>query len=142
MLHPELPAPTTHRKVDLKVTHSVPDYRFMYMKNDAKADGNARVSFSIQVLDALIVDMADKMKEAYGFETYNHPGLMCDEKITVVGRVCAADGGDKVNDKSIVLETSRELGNGCRVPLNLQAIQDSTCLFPGQVKPPIAHQTL
>ena len=52
--------------------------------------------------------------------------------MTAVGRVvCDSEG--KLNEQSILLETSRMLGNGMRVRLALQDVP-SYSIFPGQVR--------
>ena len=51
-----------------------------------------------------------------------------------MGRICldSPTTTARLTATSLVLETSRRLGAGCRVPLNLSAIP-SFSLFPGQV---------
>lgn len=53
------------------------------------------------------------------------------ERATFVGRICC-EGEGKLNPKSVFLEGSRRLSNGCRSRLDLSESQ-GYALFPGQV---------
>lgn len=49
-----------------------------------------------------------------------------------VGRICCEDAAGKLNEQSVVLETSRSMGMGKRVKLNLGNLPGYS-FFPGQV---------
>jgi DNA polymerase alpha subunit B len=49
-----------------------------------------------------------------------------------VGRICCEDVAGKLNEQSVVLETSRSMGMGKRVKLNLGNLPGYS-VFPGQV---------
>jgi DNA polymerase alpha subunit B len=49
-----------------------------------------------------------------------------------VGRICCEDAAGKLNEQSVVLETSRSMGMGKRVKLNLSNLPEYA-VFPGQV---------
>lgn len=66
------------------------------------------------------------------------PNVPRQEEVLTVGRICcdSAIENSKLNERSIVIETSRLIGNGCRIPLNLDAIiaeGKAFSLFPGQI---------
>lgn len=50
-----------------------------------------------------------------------------------VGRICCDASEGKLNAQSIVLETSRDLGMGKRVQLDISRVEQYS-LFPGQVR--------
>ena len=49
-----------------------------------------------------------------------------------MGRVCSDAAEGKLNDKSVMLETSRDTGMGRRIGLDLSKAEEYA-LFPGQV---------
>jgi DNA polymerase alpha subunit B len=49
-----------------------------------------------------------------------------------VGRICCEDAAGKLNEQSVVLESSRSMGMGKRVKLNLSNLPGYS-VFPGQV---------
>ena len=64
---------------------------------------------------------------------WSHPGIPNPESICTYGRLVSDAEEGKWNDKSVLLEASRELGSGTRVKLHLENVS-SYSLFPGQVK--------
>ncbi|KAJ3281769.1 DNA-directed DNA polymerase alpha subunit pol12 [Borealophlyctis nickersoniae] len=67
-----------------------------------------------------------------------HPAQPAQEAVLSVGRVCCdtIDENAKLNEKSVVLEASRELGAGCRVKMGLEdllRLGQGYALFPGQI---------
>lgn len=50
-----------------------------------------------------------------------------------VGRICCDASEGKLNPQSIVLETSRDLGMGKRVQMDIRRLEQYS-LFPGQVQ--------
>lgn len=54
-------------------------------------------------------------------------------EMVVCGRICC-DSQGKLNAKSVLLEGSRSLAGGLRVPVDLSQVE-SYSLFPGQVSP-------
>ncbi|KAI9031701.1 DNA polymerase alpha/epsilon subunit B-domain-containing protein [Phycomyces nitens] len=63
---------------------------------------------------------------------YANPTKPSQSEIVAVGRICCDSSGAKLNKTSIVLETSRELGMGKRVKLDLRGVEEYS-LFPGQI---------
>ncbi|KAI8341362.1 DNA polymerase alpha subunit B N-terminal-domain-containing protein [Chlamydoabsidia padenii] len=98
-------------------------YRYMFEKIRNKAE----------VLDDRIDYMAQVISQAYGLENdYGNPTRATQDTITAVGRICSDSSEGKLNDKSILLETSRTLGMGKRVKLDMSNTIGYS-LFPGQI---------
>lgn len=53
-------------------------------------------------------------------------------EIVAVGRIASDSSSGKLNAKSLVLETSRRMGAGLRVPVKFDSVSDFQC-FPGQI---------
>lgn len=131
-------------------------YRFMY---DKLADEGIQIDESIDAVAELIAAQeVGKSKDDGDIDDFSPDALLEDEKdstvliqrlmpppnvprqeeILTVGRICcdSAIENAKLNERSIVIETSRLIGNGCRIPLNLDSmIADGKAfsLFPGQI---------
>ncbi|KAI0201126.1 DNA polymerase alpha/epsilon subunit B [Astrocystis sublimbata] len=54
-------------------------------------------------------------------------------EIVAVGRIASDSSEGRLNDASLVLETSRRTGNGKRVPLKLDKLKGRYQFFPGQI---------
>ncbi|KAI0459899.1 DNA polymerase alpha/epsilon subunit B [Xylaria acuta] len=54
-------------------------------------------------------------------------------EIMAVGRIASDSSEGKLNDASLVLETSRHTGNGRRIPLKLDKLNGCYQFFPGQI---------
>ena len=73
------------------------------------------------------------------FEDLGNPGIMSPSPRTVVGRIVVSNASDatgsaeeRLTEGKIVLESSRQMGSGCRVPLEVDG--KMTCaFFPGQI---------
>ncbi|KAJ2719487.1 DNA-directed DNA polymerase alpha subunit pol12 [Coemansia sp. Benny D115] len=93
-----------------------------------------------EIINRRIERMAIDTKSKYKIEALANPTYPHQETVTAVGRVLnisLADGGDSgvpapISNDTLYLETSRRLGNGRRVPLDVQSVA-SFSLFPGQV---------
>ncbi|KAI8142596.1 DNA polymerase alpha/epsilon subunit B-domain-containing protein [Fennellomyces sp. T-0311] len=107
-------------KID-NVQSMVKDYRYMFEKIKDRAD----------VLDEQIEYLAEFIpkdsEEDFGNPTRSNQG-----RIFAVGRICSDASEGKLNDKSVMLETSRDIGMGRRIRLDLGKIQNYA-LFPGQI---------
>ncbi|KAI8093585.1 DNA polymerase alpha/epsilon subunit B-domain-containing protein [Halteromyces radiatus] len=98
-------------------------YRYMFEKIRNRAE----------VLDDRIDYIAGVINEAFGLEDgFGNPSRMTQGTITAVGRICCDAAEGKLNDKSILLETSRSLGMGKRVKLDISKVNEYS-LFPGQI---------
>lgn len=76
------------------------------------------------------VGQAIAMEHTFIDEVGN-PAQTSQESIRTYGRVCSETDA-RLNDKSLVLETTRQVGNGCRVALNVDKVP-AFSMFPGQV---------
>ncbi|EPQ54753.1 DNA polymerase alpha, subunit B [Gloeophyllum trabeum ATCC 11539] len=111
-------------------------YRYMYEK----------ISERSEVLDDRIDDFAELIRTYYSISEFGDPGSSTDEETTIVGRIVpdAESLSTKLNDASVVLETSKMLGSGARVPLRFDPSLKITAspsggelagigLFPGAI---------
>jgi DNA polymerase alpha subunit B len=148
----ELP-PSTF-KVLLPPGQQLQGYRYMFDKLTEKGDLiDDRIDEMAAVIEAHIrsekIEEKNKKRTESKQTTDNHddddddivlqnPGMPHQEKFYTAGRICCDSPaeGARLNDESILLETSRSLGNGCRVKLNLSEVVtkgDGFALFPGQI---------
>ncbi|RUS20276.1 DNA polymerase alpha/epsilon subunit B-domain-containing protein, partial [Endogone sp. FLAS-F59071] len=103
------------------VTQEMEHYRYMFDKISEKA----------QALDDRIEYFAELLQEYYHIEDFANPSHPSQDPITAVGRVCC-DAEGRLNDQSVLLETSRRFGGLYRVKLALGNVPEYT-LFPGQI---------
>lgn len=84
-------------------------------------------------LNAQIERYAERAALALGMSIsdFGNAGIATPSKITVVGRVINELEG-KLTERGILLESSRQMGSGCRVPLEIGA-NIPVSLFPGQI---------
>ncbi|KAI8986107.1 DNA polymerase alpha, subunit B [Trametes punicea] len=86
-------------------------YRYMYEK----------VSDRSEVLDDRIDHFGELVKAFYTIEELGDPSAVTENEITVVGRIVfdaeSVAGTVKLNGASLMLESSRMMGSGARVPL-------------------------
>ncbi|KAI8388386.1 DNA polymerase alpha/epsilon subunit B-domain-containing protein [Radiomyces spectabilis] len=101
----------------------ISEYRYMFEKIRDKADG----------LDDRIEYIASVIDQHYNLEgNFGNPARLNQSTIVAVGRICCDASEGKLNDKSVMLETSRAIGMGKRVKLDLSNV-DQYALFPGQI---------
>ncbi|KAI6147356.1 DNA polymerase alpha, subunit B [Pisolithus tinctorius] len=111
-------------------------YRYMY----------EQVLERSEVLDDRIDCFAELVQRHYRIDELGDPFCVTTEAVTVVGRIVldaeAASSGIKINESSLVLESSRMMGSGVRVPIRLTSetklrgsIKGTTGLsfFPGAI---------
>ncbi|KAH6911541.1 alpha DNA polymerase [Coprinopsis sp. MPI-PUGE-AT-0042] len=110
-------------------------YRYMYEKITERSE----------VLDQLIDDFADLIRDHYDIPELADPSSVSVEEVTIVGRIIQdpeLEGRTKLSEAGLGIESSRMLGSGARLPLRLDpaikvrgAVQGSTGygLFPGQI---------
>ncbi|RPD62451.1 DNA polymerase alpha, subunit B [Lentinus tigrinus ALCF2SS1-7] len=86
-------------------------YRYMYEK----------VSERSEVLDDRIDHFGELVKAYYGLEDLGDPSAVTEDDVVVVGRITldaeSTSGPVKLNEASLVLESSRMMGSGARVPI-------------------------
>ncbi|KAJ1679800.1 DNA-directed DNA polymerase alpha subunit pol12, partial [Spiromyces aspiralis] len=109
-------------------------FRYMFEKIRDNADGK----YFPGPKSSLAFLLAREFKKAYGIESLGNPAYAHQGMMPVVGRICNEveetpdNKAPHLNDKSVVLETSRRVGGGKRVLLNLKATP-SFAFFPGQI---------
>ncbi|KAI7878819.1 DNA polymerase alpha, subunit B, partial [Lichtheimia hyalospora FSU 10163] len=115
--------PTTKRaKIDV-VQSKNENYRYMFEKIKDKADS----------LDERIEYIAEQIERHYQLEGgFANPSRAHQDKIVAVGRICCDASEGKLNAQSILLESSRDLGMGKRVQLDVSRVEQYS-LFPGQI---------
>ncbi|KAF9933284.1 DNA-directed DNA polymerase alpha subunit pol12, partial [Modicella reniformis] len=84
-----------------------------------------------EALDDRIDALAEIYKKSFPVDFHN-PAYQTQAVVTVVGRICSDANEGKANERSLVLETSRSLGGGSRVKLDVSEI-DGFSFFPGQI---------
>ncbi|KAI0720520.1 DNA polymerase alpha, subunit B [Cerioporus squamosus] len=86
-------------------------YRYMYEK----------VTERSEVLDDRIDHFGELVKAYYGVEELGDPSAVTEEDVVVVGRITldaeSTSGPVKLNEAALVLESSRMMGSGARVPI-------------------------
>ncbi|KAH9936258.1 DNA polymerase alpha/epsilon subunit B-domain-containing protein [Fomitopsis serialis] len=90
---------------------SIRTYRYMYEK----------ISDRSAALDSRIDDMGELIRLHYNVEDLGDPSATTEEEVVVVGRITldseTSGGSVKLNEASLTLESSRQMGAGARVPL-------------------------
>lgn len=122
------------------------NYRYMFEKKGERS----------LVLDSRLNAMADVLQQAFGLTSeWEDPTIPSQESIYTVGRICMrvdaaksdAAAPTKLTPTDLMLETSRMVGNGQRVPLSLDpkcrvryawtdenaAMSSVVGLFPGMI---------
>ncbi|GAA5811310.1 hypothetical protein MFLAVUS_004743 [Mucor flavus] len=101
----------------------VKPYRFMFEKIKEKSEG----------IDERIDYIASLIQTHHDIEAFANPSKRSQEAIYAYGLVSSDDGSElRLNEKSVVLQTSRDLGMGKRVLLDMSRVE-SYSFFPGQV---------
>lgn len=122
---PPLEAPTAPRmKLKANTDMSKFSYRTMTMK----------LSEASEVLDDRIDEFRQLIQESMDLDdsAFGNPSLQSPNQIIAVGRVASDTSEGKLNTASLVLEGSRRMGSGRRVPLNVESLP-SYNFFPGQI---------
>ncbi|KAK4152474.1 hypothetical protein C8A00DRAFT_34830 [Chaetomidium leptoderma] len=93
-----------------------------------------KLSEASEILDDRIDDFIGLVTEHHKLEdsAFGSPASQGTTEIVAVGRIASDSLEGKLNAASLVLETSRRMGNGMRVPLNLGKLKGHQ-FFPGQV---------
>lgn len=115
-------APRTH--IQRSTAGNTQPFRYMFEKIDERSE----------VLNDRIDFIADGIEEAHGLEDrLQNPTRAHQSEIHAVGRICCDATEGRLNETSLLLETSRDVGMGKCVKLNVRQLDDYS-LFPGQVK--------
>jgi DNA polymerase alpha subunit B len=93
-----------------------------------------KLSEASEILDDRIEDFIGLVMEHHKLEdsAFGSPASQGTSEIVAVGRIASDSLEGKLNAASLVLEASRRLGNGLRVPLNLGKLKGYQ-FFPGQI---------
>ncbi|CAO3672856.1 unnamed protein product [Umbelopsis vinacea] len=97
-------------------------YRYMFEK----------ISDRAEIIDDRIEYFAEVVMQHHKIEEFVNPTKANQSNIMAVGRICCEDVEGKLNEQSIMLESSRFMGMGKRVKLNLGNLSGFS-LFPGQI---------
>ena len=92
------------------------------------------LSEASEVLDDRIDEFLSLCQAHHSLEdtAFGNPASQSTSEIVAVGRIASDSLEGKLNIASLVLETSRRMGAGLRVPLKVDSVQ-SFEFFPGQV---------
>lgn len=93
-----------------------------------------RLSEASEVLDERIDDFLALVQKAHNLEdsAFGNAAAQSTSEIFAVGRIASDTAEGKLNSASLVLEMSRRMGAGLRVPLKVDALP-SYQFFPGQI---------
>ncbi|KAK3297336.1 DNA polymerase alpha subunit B N-terminal-domain-containing protein [Chaetomium fimeti] len=93
-----------------------------------------KLSEASEILDDRIEDFVGLVAKQHQLEdsAFGSPASQGTAEIVAVGRIASDSAEGKLNAASLVLESSRRMGNGLRVPLNLSKLKGYQ-FFPGQI---------
>lgn len=93
-----------------------------------------RLSEASEVLDDRIDEFMSIVQKHHGLEdtAFGNAASQSTSEIVAVGRIASDTLEGKLNTASLVLETSRRMGAGLRVPLKVDGLS-SYSFFPGQI---------
>ncbi|KEF53560.1 DNA polymerase alpha subunit B [Exophiala aquamarina CBS 119918] len=93
-----------------------------------------RLSESSEVLDERIDEFSTLIQKFHTLEdsAFGNAGAQSTSEIIAVGRIASDTAEGKLNAASLVLEMSRKIGAGIRIPLKLDGLP-SYQFFPGQI---------
>jgi len=114
----------TETRVKLKANTEIAKFNYKSMA--------MKLSEASEILDDRIDEFTLLIQQEHGFEdsAFGNPAAQSTSEIITVGRI-ASDVEGKLNAASLVLETSRRMGAGLRVPLKME--NQSFDLFPGKI---------
>lgn len=93
-----------------------------------------KVSESSEILDDRIDDFVSLVMQHHKLEesAFGSAASQSTSEIVAVGRIASDSSEGKLNAASLLLETSRRMGGGLRVPLNVSRLRGYQ-FFPGQI---------
>ncbi|KAJ3412170.1 DNA-directed DNA polymerase alpha subunit pol12 [Chytridiales sp. JEL 0842] len=145
--------PASFCKISLPPGQQMQGYRYMFDKLTEKGDLiDDRIEEMSKIIEAHIkaekaeerkqkVEKGELKKDDEDEEeevVLQHPGIPHQAPFFTAGRICCDSPveGSRLNEESVILESSRSLGNGARVKLSfadLIAKGQGYALFPGQI---------
>ncbi|KAF9189903.1 DNA-directed DNA polymerase alpha subunit pol12 [Haplosporangium sp. Z 767] len=121
-LRTEPPKESAEYRNTVNLIVAIKPFRYMFEKITDKGDA----------LDDRIDAFADIYRKANPETEFHNPAYSSQAIVTVVGRICSDANEGKTNERSLVLETSRALGGGSRVKLDVAEVTGFS-FFPGQL---------
>lgn len=93
-----------------------------------------KLSEASEILDDRIDDFMTLVQQEHGLDesVFGSAASQSTTEVVAVGRIASDALEGKLNAASLVLETSRRMGQGFRVPLKMDTIK-SWSVFPGQI---------
>jgi DNA polymerase alpha subunit B len=117
--------PHTESRVKLKAAVDLPKYAYKPMA--------MRLSEASEILDDRIDMFVELVQKEHKLEDsdFGNPAAQSTSEIVAVGRIACDQPTGKMNAQSMVLETSRRMGAGMRVPLRMDGVTFD--FFPGKI---------
>lgn len=117
--------PPTEARVKLKANLELPKFAYKTMA--------MKLSEASEILDDRIDTFTDLVQAHHQLpdSAFGNPAAQSTAEIVAVGRIACDQPNGKLNAASMVLETSRRMGAGLRVPLKFEGVGYD--LFPGKV---------
>lgn len=93
-----------------------------------------KLSEASEILDDRIDDFITLVQQEHGLDesVFGSAASQSTTEVVAVGRIASDSLEGKLNTASLVLETSRRIGQGFRIPLKMDNIK-SWSVFPGQI---------
>ncbi|KAL1296568.1 hypothetical protein AAFC00_000066 [Neodothiora populina] len=116
---------STEARVKLKANTEMPKFAYKPMA--------MKLSEASEILDDRIDEFTDLVRQHHRFpeSAFGNPAAESTAEIIAVGRIACDAPEGKLNAASMVLETSRRMGAGLRVPLRMDKQQFD--FFPGKI---------
>ncbi|KAK4965482.1 DNA-directed DNA polymerase alpha subunit pol12 [Elasticomyces elasticus] len=116
-INPHIPSatapsdPPTESRVKLKANLELPKFAYKTMAQT--------LTSASEILDDRIDTFTDLIQSHHSLpdSAFGNPAAQSTAEIVAVGRICSDQPNGKLNASSVVLETSRRMGAGLRVPL-------------------------
>lgn len=88
-----------------------------------------------EILDDRIDDFMNLVREHHKLDEsdFGSAANQSTTEIVAMGRIASDSAEGRLNAASLVLETSRRMGGGLRIPLNLEQLKGRFQFFPGQI---------
>ncbi|KAK3631419.1 DNA-directed DNA polymerase alpha subunit pol12 [Elasticomyces elasticus] len=118
--------PPTESRVKLKANLELPKFAYKTMAQT--------LTSASEILDDRIDSFTDLIQSHHSLpdSAFGNPAAQSTAEIVAVGRICSDQPNAKLNASSVVLETSRRMGAGLRVPLKFgEGVGYG--LFPGKI---------
>jgi len=117
--------PPTEARVKLKANTELSKFAYKTMA--------MKLSEASEILDDRIDSFTDIIQAHHELpdNAFGNPAAQSTAEIVAVGRVACDQPNGRLNAASLVLETSRRMGAGLRVPLKLEGL--SYDVFPGKI---------